>query len=86
MAARSGLTIPKRQVVQTLIANTTGPMKKGLMNAYCPNVVALYEAAASVKENLHEFVVIPIRIRLTISGEVRGGGLNSKTLKTGEKR
>ena len=31
-------------------------------------------------------VVISIRIRLTISGDVRGGGLNLKTLKIEEKR
>ena len=31
-------------------------MKKGLVNAYCPNVTALYEVAAFVKENLHEFM------------------------------
>ena len=59
MAARSRLTISERQVVQTLIANTTGPRKKGLVNAYCPNVTALYEVAASVKENLHEFMEEP---------------------------
>ena len=59
MAARSGLVIPERQVVQTLIANTTEPMKKGLINAYCPNVTALYEVAASVIENLHEFMEEP---------------------------
>ena len=38
MAARSGLEISERQMVQKLIANTTGPMKKGLANAYCPSV------------------------------------------------
>ena len=63
MAARSGLTIPERQVVQTLIANTTGPTKKGFVNAYCPNVTALYEVAASVKENLHEFMEEPKKSR-----------------------
>ena len=55
MAARSGLDILERQVVQTLIANTTGPMKKGLANAYCPSITALYEVAAFVKDNIHEF-------------------------------
>ena len=55
MASRSGLDIPERQVVQTLIANTTGPMKRGLANAYCPSVTALYKVAASVKDNIHEF-------------------------------
>ena len=55
MATKSGLDIPERQVVQTLIANTTGPMKRGLANAYCPSVTALYEVATSVKENMHEF-------------------------------
>ena len=55
MATKSGLDIPERQVIQTLIANATGPMKKGLANAYCPSITALYEVAASVKENMHEF-------------------------------
>ena len=55
MATRSSLDIPERQVVQTLVANTTGPMKRGLANAYCPSITALYEVAASVKENVHEF-------------------------------
>ena len=55
MAARSGLEIAERQMVQKLIANTTGPMKKGLANAYCPSISALYEVAASVWENIHEF-------------------------------
>ena len=55
MATRSGLDIPERQVVQKLIANTTGPMKKGFADAYCPSISALYEVAALVKENIHEF-------------------------------
>ena len=55
MASRFGLIIPKRQIVQKLIANTTGPMKKGLVNAYCPSISALYEVATSVRENNHEF-------------------------------
>ena len=55
MAAKSGLDIPERQVVQTLIANATGSMQKGLANAYCPSVTALYEVAASVKEDMYEF-------------------------------
>ena len=55
MAANLGLDIPEGQVVQTLIANTTRPMKRGLANAYCPFVTALYEVATSVKENVHEF-------------------------------
>ena len=55
MATKSGLDIPERQVIQTLIANAIGPMKRGLANAYCPFVTALYEVAASVKENMHEF-------------------------------
>ena len=55
MAARSGLDIPERQVVQKLIANTIGPMKKGLANAYYPSISALYEVVASDRENIHEF-------------------------------
>ena len=56
MTARSGLDIPEKQVIQILIAHTTGPMKRGLSNAYCPSGTALYEMANSVKENLHELV------------------------------
>ena len=38
-------------------------MKKGLVNAYCSSVTALYEVAASVKENLHEFMEEPKKCR-----------------------
>ena len=38
-------------------------MKKGLVNSYCPNVVAQYEVVASVKENLHEFIEDPKKNR-----------------------
>ena len=55
MAAQLGLDILERQVVQTLIANTTGLMERGLANAYCPSVTALYEVDAFVMENMHEF-------------------------------
>ena len=30
-------------------------MKRGLANAYCVSITALYEVATSVKENVHEF-------------------------------
>ena len=46
---------PKKTSIQTLIANAIGLMKRGLANAYCPSVTALYEVAAYVKENMHEF-------------------------------
>ena len=55
MAGRSGLDIPERHVVQKLIANAIGPIKKGLANAYCHSISALYEVAASVRDNIHEF-------------------------------
>ena len=38
-------------------------MKKGLASAYCPTLSALYEVAASVKENLQEFIMEPRKIR-----------------------
>ena len=57
MAFKSGLIILERQIVQKLIANTTGLMKKGLVNAYCPSISILYEIAASVRENIHEFEI-----------------------------
>ena len=55
MASKSGLIIPEKQMVQKLISNTTGPMKRGLVNAYCPSISVLYGVAASVRENIHEF-------------------------------
>ena len=55
MAVRSGVDILERQVVQTLIANTTGPMKKELANTYCLSITVLYEVTASMKENVQEF-------------------------------
>ena len=42
-------------MVQKLIANTTGPMKRGLVNACCPSISALYEVVASVRKNIYEF-------------------------------
>ena len=39
-----------------------GPIKKGLVNAYCPAISAFYEVAASVKENIHEFDVEELQL------------------------